>query len=138
MKIISVLNRQGIAPGEGRGTDETGLNLYSKSFLTFSIIFRVRLNYLHNAAERNEPLLDKSTMETIEYQVFRNRLNSCFLRELTRGKFLISSEQLLQLENIGQGICMEEIMINQSEIQIFRRVWGGVQGSARSQRVIQS
>ena len=31
------------------------------------------------------------------------RVNSHYLRELTRGKFIIKYEQLAQLENIGQG-----------------------------------
>ena len=34
-----------------------------------------------------------------------SRVNSHFIRELTRGKFIIKYQQLTQLENIGQGIC---------------------------------
>ena len=37
-------------------------------------------------------------------QMGRIRLNSFYLRELMSGKFCIPSEQILQLEIIGQGI----------------------------------
>ena len=37
----------------------------------------------------------------------RTRLNSHYLRELTHGKFIIKSEQISQLEDIGQGILCD-------------------------------
>ena len=33
----------------------------------------------------------------------RHRVNSRYLRELTRGKFIIKFEEITLLENIGQG-----------------------------------
>ena len=34
----------------------------------------------------------------------RRRLNSSYIRELTRGRFLIKFEEITLLENIGQGM----------------------------------
>ena len=33
----------------------------------------------------------------------RTRVQSCYLREMTLGKFIIKYENVVQLENIGQG-----------------------------------
>ena len=36
----------------------------------------------------------------------RTRINSCYLRELTLGKFIIQYEKITQMDNIGQGILL--------------------------------
>ena len=41
----------------------------------------------------------------------RHRLNSKYLRELTRGKFIIKFEEITLLENIGQGIRLHVLRI---------------------------
>ena len=49
------------------------------------------------------PEVSRLTLENPGAQL--TRVNSHFIRELIRGKFIIKYEQLTQLENIGQGMC---------------------------------
>ena len=58
---------------------------------------------------KKDPQLDRNWLAEMKepqslQQMGRIRLNSFYLRELMSGKFCIPSEQILQLEIIGQGI----------------------------------
>ena len=57
------------------------------------------------AAERQQPAVSHSLM-AVDERISRSRPNSCYLRELTHGKFVIKYKSLSQFENIGQGIQM--------------------------------
>ena len=46
-----------------------------------------------------------SSLLGVDDGTHRHRLNSRYLRELTRGKFIIKFEKITLLENIGQGTC---------------------------------
>ena len=50
-------------------------------------------------------MTEQSTLLVPDDASSRSRLNSRYVRELTRGKFLIKYEHLTQFENIGQGRC---------------------------------
>ena len=45
----------------------------------------------------------RSSLLTEKDGTHRLRLNSSYLRELTRGRFIIKFEEITLLENIGQG-----------------------------------
>jgi hypothetical protein len=51
---------------------------------------------------KEQPLTGQCLLK-VEHPESRGRLNSRYVRELTRGKFLIRSQELSQLEMIGQG-----------------------------------
>ena len=47
--------------------------------------------------------VSSSSLLRVDDSPQRPRLNSSYVRELIRGKFIIKSEDITQLENIGQG-----------------------------------
>ena len=57
------------------------------------------INYV---AAKEQPLTGQCLLK-VEHPESRGRLNSRYVRELTRGKFLIRSQELSQLQMIGQG-----------------------------------
>ena len=70
----------------------------------------------------------------------RCRLNSCQLRDLTKGRFLVKSENLNQLELIGQGInnkkCpLFEFLSFSGEFGIVYRARLGPNGGSSHQQV---
>ena len=56
-------------------------------------------------AEKQQPFTGHQCLLKVEehHETSRSRLNSHYVRELTRGKFLIRLQELSQLQMIGQG-----------------------------------
>ena len=60
------------------------------------------------------------------HQVSRSgaRVPSCHMRELSRGHFLIKSEDVVLLDSIGEGVCVLcwltalEVLISQTQVNL--------------------
>ena len=49
--------------------------------------------------------INESSFLRVNEEAHRAQLNSRYMRELTHGNFIITSEQIKLLDHIGQGIC---------------------------------
>ena len=76
-------------------------NIYS-SGKTLDISSSLKRLFSHLTVDRGHNMLD--------VKLSRSRLNSCQLRELTKGKFLVKCERLNQLELLGQGTNYKTIL----------------------------
>ena len=81
----------------------TGVESNDYCELRIPLLHLLHGSTLHNYVAAKEQPLTGQCLLKVEHPESRGRLNSCYVRELTRGKFLIRSQELSHLEMIGQG-----------------------------------
>ena len=83
-----------------------GLSKYHTMCSLSSIVCAI---YAAEKISKRQRVSEGHNLLKVEAIGYRNRLNSFHVRELTRGKFIIKSQELSQFEMIGQGVQKTEV-----------------------------